>query len=853
MDGTDAELGVVVALLDRIAADRAAGLSRTLAEYQAGFPGFSDAVARAYATATTERAPDERPQRVGPYRIERELGRGGQGVVYLAVDDRLGRRVALKTLGASRSFASDALARLRQEARTLAALDHPGLCAVYEAAESDGEAYLAMRYVEGESLAARIARRAAERNGAPPGARDVDDALRVVEAVARAAHAAHEAGVVHRDLKPANVVVQADGSPVVLDFGLASVAGDDVGLTATDDVLGTPAYMSPEQAAGDVRRVDRRSDVFALGVVLFELCTGTKPFQGASRTAIVEAVRTQAPPDPRRLNPRVARDLGVVLATALAKRPADRYATAADFAEDLLRARRGEPVAARPIPAVVRAARWAARRPALAALIALVVLGAPVGAAFAGWYVANRPLVDAQLAARRTADLEARLENGFAALARSDGGEALRAFDAALAGHPACVEAACGAAFALLSDFASSSPAADRAATALARLDAFSTRHGTARAVERLRGDVLRRLGRPDDARKIADALPPPEDHVECFLAAMRESSVSFVDGGTAADRAVELLQSAILRAPAPRRLYLIQLARLVGRTKRDAEARRVAAAVRAAIGGAIGDSLAGFALLGADPEAALAAFRASAAAQPSSDATYGVAVALERLGRRDEMRETFRRLTRHAPEDAIAFYNLARLETESGNLAEAGAAIDRALALRPDVATFRMQRAVVRSRAGAPPEEVERLLRETLAADPGHTDTRVNLARLLLIRGDADGGFAEARLATEGAPEHDGAWTIRGTAERRLGRPQDALASFLRAERCAPENAELPISTAEALFDLGRPAEAAECAARARRLAKGAPLSPAAETYLARIVARAAAATRPTDEGDEE
>ncbi|HYC76672.1 MAG TPA: serine/threonine-protein kinase, partial [Planctomycetota bacterium] len=603
---TAAELAVAVAFLDRVAADRASGVGRTLAEYQSDYPGFERAVEAAFrrleARAAAAGPPPEgaAPATIGPYRIERLLGRGGQGAVYLAHDPRLGRRVALKTLSAAWAASHGALARFAQEARVLAALDHPGVCAVYEAATVDGAPYLAMRYVAGESLAARFARR----GGRVSDAAETLETTRLVEDVARAVHAAHEAGIVHRDLKPANVIVAPDGAPVVLDFGLAVAAGDDAPITAVGDVLGTPAYMAPEQAAGDVRATDRRSDVFALGVMLFEGLAGARPFAGPTRASILDAVRHAAPPDLRRLNPRVSRDLAVVVATALAKAPADRYASAADLADDLRRARLGEPVLARPISAVGRFARWARRRPAAAALLVTLAAGAPTLAAFAGWVAANRPLVEERRASLKAEALERRLEEGFAALVGDDVNAALAAFDDAARIEPASVEAVCGAAHASASH---GGPRAsqEKAADALARLDAFRRSHGPAAAVDRLRVHMLRGLGRFEEAQAIAATLTPPTDPVDLFLEAMRETGEARRGAPAGDERAVRMLEAAVQRAPSRRRLYLVQLARIVGFTGLEETARRVAETVRYALAGSEGDLMAGLALVTVDPDAA--------------------------------------------------------------------------------------------------------------------------------------------------------------------------------------------------------------------------------------------------------
>jgi len=253
------EMGIVAAFLVRYHEDHVRGVRRPLEEYQALFPGYEAAVAREHAALASGTGGTDALPPIGPYRLIRELGRGGQGEVFLAEDTRLRRRVALKTLRGLALDEPEALARFRREAEVASRLDHPGICTVYEAGLDQGLPWIAMRYVEGESLARKIAD-ARERKGvasdpttattAGPGTRaEAMGVVRLLEEAARALHAAHEAGVIHRDLKPANIMVTPEGRPVLLDFGLAREVegGSGPTLTRTGDLFGTPAYMAPEQ------------------------------------------------------------------------------------------------------------------------------------------------------------------------------------------------------------------------------------------------------------------------------------------------------------------------------------------------------------------------------------------------------------------------------------------------------------------------------------------------------------------------------------------------------------------------------------------------------------------------------
>jgi hypothetical protein len=274
--------------------------------------------------------------RVQGYEILGELGRGGMGVVYLARQEGLDRVVALKMILHGRHAGGDELGRFRAEAQAIGRLKHPNIVQVYAVGAHDGLPYFAMEYCGGDSLARSFARRR-------PSPRD---AAELVARLARALGVAHAAGIIHRDLKPANVLLGDGGTPKITDFGLAKQLGDDSGLTRSGAILGTPSYMAPEQAAGDVRSIGPAADVWALGALLYEALTGRPPFGGATAVETLDHVRHREPPPPRRLCPGLAPDLEAVVLKCLEKDPAARYARATDLADDLERWLRGEPVAA---------------------------------------------------------------------------------------------------------------------------------------------------------------------------------------------------------------------------------------------------------------------------------------------------------------------------------------------------------------------------------------------------------------------------------------------------------------------------------------------------------------------------
>jgi serine/threonine-protein kinase len=280
------------------------------------------------------------------------------GVVYKVRQVRLNRFAALKMILGGELAGPEDAARFLGEAEAVARLHHPNIVQIFACGDHDGHSYFEMEYVAGGSLAERL-------DGTPWEARD---AARLVETLARALHEVHRLGVVHRDLKPANVLMAADGTPKVADFGLAKSLDVESGLTRTDHVLGSPSYMGPEQAEGKAGVIGPAADVYSLGAVLYELLTGRPPFRAATALETLEQVKSAEPVAPRRLRSKLPRDLETICLKCLRKEPARRYDSAAELAEDLRRFGAGESIRARPVAAVERAWRWCRRKPALAAL-----------------------------------------------------------------------------------------------------------------------------------------------------------------------------------------------------------------------------------------------------------------------------------------------------------------------------------------------------------------------------------------------------------------------------------------------------------------------------------------------------
>src|SRR5215210_1809424 len=269
------------------------------------------------------------------YRIERLLGSGGMGEVYLAHDTKLGRQVALKVLSAQLASDPDRRERFEREARAAAALNHPNIVTIHSVEEADGVHFLTLEVVDGETLADKIV----------PGGMPLDRVLTLAIPLADAVGAAHQRGITHRDLKPANVMITSDGRVKVLDFGLAKVkeevrAAEDAmmptavaGLTGEGRIVGTVAYMSPEQAEG--KTVDQRSDVFSLGIILYEMATGVRPFAGETPMSVLSAIMKDTPKGISEVRQGVPRELSKIVNRCLAKDVEDRYQSAKDLRNDL--------------------------------------------------------------------------------------------------------------------------------------------------------------------------------------------------------------------------------------------------------------------------------------------------------------------------------------------------------------------------------------------------------------------------------------------------------------------------------------------------------------------------------------
>ena len=320
--------------------------------------------AKAESPSEKELRSEEMPREFGDYELLEEIGRGGQGVVFRAWQRSLNRTVAVKIIGVGQFATNAHLKRLRREAEAAAKLNHPGIVPIYEVGERDGTSYFSMRFIEGDRLDELVSR----------GPISTPQAAELIAKVARTVHYAHEHGILHRDIKPGNILLDTNGEPHLTDFGLARLVEHGSTVTGTQEVMGTPSYMAPEQAIGNNAAVSSSTDVYGLGAVLYELLTGYPPFAGGTTYETIHLLLDSEPRQPRLLNRKVDRDLSAICLKALEKNPRYRYSSALELAEDLERWLWHEPIHAKRSGFFTHARKWVQRNPMIAALITLSVL-----------------------------------------------------------------------------------------------------------------------------------------------------------------------------------------------------------------------------------------------------------------------------------------------------------------------------------------------------------------------------------------------------------------------------------------------------------------------------------------------
>jgi serine/threonine-protein kinase len=737
------------------------------------------------------------------------------GVVYRARHLRLGRLVALKMALAGSSAGPQERERFRREAEAVAALRHPNVVQVYDVGDADGRPYFTMELMEGGSLARKLA-------GAlqPP-----RQTAALMATLAGAVQAAHEAGVVHRDLKPGNVLLTADGTPKVADFGLARRLETDERLTLSGAVIGTPSYAAPEQARGDRGAVGPRTDVYALGAILYECLTGRPPFRAGTAAATLQQVVTDEPVAPRRLNPSAPRDLETVCMKCLHKEPCQRYASAAELADDLRRFERGEPIAARRVGVVGSLWRWARRRPAAAALLAAVALVAAAGAVGAGLLYQQR--ADAWARQDRT-DREVREVLGPARVRLEDSWKA--------ADLEKLTEASAAAVHA--------EDVARGGASPPVRQDAESFREEAARRLARAQAnraltEALVDLAGPRYSKEYARdesgqwRFITGRDRDKLYVAAFRRWGLD-VDGAAEAEVVARLAAE-----PEPVVQELIAVLDMWALWRRQnrpgADWRRLFRVVdqldQSDRRGRLRALVLGEIAPGAEVVAGLVAARSPWQALSLWELRWGVAWRRLRELRREidprtepvltvallaqmfvaakdaaSAEEVLSRASTARPKDVLLLFRLANLLAEQGppRIEEAIGYYRAARSLRPQLGASLSAELV---RAGRP-SQAEAVMQELLSQRPGHPDYLMYYGFALMAQrrfGDAKATYRQV-IALD--PDYAEAHNNLGVAEIGQGKPEEAERACRDAIKLMPDLAEAHYNLGVALSGQDRPKE---------------------------------------------
>lgn len=722
----------------------------------------------------------EVPKRVGAFRVESELGAGGMGIVLAAIEEPLERRVALKLLPPHLVQSVSARARFQREAVLASRLEHSGICAVFGAGVADGRPWIAMRLVEGPTLAAliRAARERGETSLANFGASEPERMRGVSTCVARVARAlafAHGKGVLHRDVKPSNIAITADGEPVLLDFGLAIEPDSQApSLTLTGETAGTPAYLAPELLSGARTRPDARCDVYALGVTLFEALVLVPPFRAPTRETLFREILDGAP-DIRRTRPDVPRDLAVIVATAIEREPARRYASAENFAADLEAFVAGRPISARPVGALGRVLRWARREPRQASLAAGLAVFLLAFAVAGGVLIASRDDVQAGRDAQLARQVDDELQRAFADVGAGRAALADERFVRVLELDSVNAEAVVGRIFALLR--------LKRTDEALALLrDAPRTP-----VYEHLRALAANEPLPADDSSWLSRANSF-ELFVEGELLRIEAERRPPSERKEGMRRALERFDEAVIRSPQPRAIYH-QLRAVAASKAGDERATRSACAALESLWPDSSRVLyqAGAALVEFDPRRALALLERSIQLDDRYAPAFQCAgIVHMRLADLERAVEAFTRAVEIDRGNVEAWNGLGSAQLAMGCDDDARAAWLECLSVQPTMIQAWGNLTMLAMRMGNS-RDVADCAARVLELDPGQTPYRAVYAEALGFLNELERSRDEYAIVVAEAPQRAELWLYYGQVLLALGELDLALGAAGQARALNP------------------------------------------------------------------
>ncbi len=784
-------------------------------------------------------------ERIGRYELEAELGRGAHGVVFVAKDTWLGRKVALKMLVAGGAPAEHQRLRFRREALISARLAHPSICTLIDLGTERGVPWFVMPLVEGRSLAVWMKTRPEF---------TLPQLLTFFEKAARALEVAHEAGIVHRDIKPANILVTESLDPVLLDFGLAFDSLVESWLpSSAGELVGTPGYIAPERLIQRGSSADPRSDVYSLGVTLYEALTGVRPHGGDTEDAQFRATLEEHPKSPQALRVGVSDDLEAVVLAALEKDPDRRYASALALAEDLAAVREGRPVAVFQLTTLEKSVRWAKRHPLLATSLLLLVLLSPLLVWLLAKDIRERGMLDSERKARESMERDRLIAEAFFECGEGDVQQARSAFQRAMRLGGGAPEAVIGLVLA--------ESMSERPGEALRILDENHRALESVAGADLLRASALKALGRVEEAEAARARARTPVTSVDWFCLGEHLLAEGHEGRESAYGEARDALERAIWLAPTVRGL---DIESWVHAATHDLDARIVEEGTEAllhrwpnsiaahrlrAFGflecedmpGAIAASEA---VIQLTPNSVSALVRMGEACVRSGRASEGKAAAQRALalspgnaeahtvlahshlltGRAEEGLPLARRAVELMPTRARYHGNLGVFYRELRQHEEAVAAFAAAEAIEPSSAQYPFSRAYCLSELGRN-QEAALALRAALRADPDDPRALHNLGNALFHLKQEAEALAVLRKALEHEPKNIDAQVSLGATLARLGREEEAAQYLRQAAVARPSDSIIWINLARASASTGATAEAKRALSIAEEL-----LGPGAE-----------------------